>query len=152
MLPRAVQTVVDNEWNRQNSVNMDEFKHAIKAQQSSGNRLAGNIRHAPIELPSRVDSNQQLCTVQNSRSITVNEASGTVQRVVLRLRLGAYLSFFSLALSQVRLVTGEDDAIFGGELFPANALDADGQQVDLRSQNTWSSRAHEVGPNPLRSP
>jgi hypothetical protein len=49
-----------------------------------------------------------------------------------------------VALSQVRLVPGEDDAKAGGELFPARALDADGQQIDLRPKNTWSARAHEV--------
>jgi hypothetical protein len=44
----------------------------------------------------------------------------------------------------VRLVPGEDDAKAGGALFPARALDADGQQIDLRPNNTWSARAHEV--------
>ena len=48
------------------------------------------------------------------------------------------------ALSQVKLVEGEDDAEVGGALFPAQLLDADGQQVDMRPRNTWSARAHEV--------
>ena len=46
------------------------------------------------------------------------------------------------ALSQVKLV--EDDYLDPTTLFPKDRLDADLQQVDLRTMNSWRLRLHEV--------
>ena len=48
----------------------------------------------------------------------------------------------SAALSQVRMVY--DDKITGKDIFPAGRLDADLQQVDLRTMNTWRMTLAEV--------
>ncbi|MDX6768970.1 MAG: SDR family NAD(P)-dependent oxidoreductase [Elusimicrobiota bacterium] len=48
----------------------------------------------------------------------------------------------SAALSQVRMVY--DDKVSGKEVFPAGRLDADLQQVDLRTMNTWRMTLAEV--------
>lgn len=48
----------------------------------------------------------------------------------------------SARLSQVRMVY--DDALTGKDLFPAGRLDADLQQVDLRTMNTWRMTLSEV--------
>ncbi len=48
----------------------------------------------------------------------------------------------SARLSQVRMVY--DDKITGREIFPAGKLDADLQQVDLRTMNTWRMTLAEV--------
>lgn len=45
-------------------------------------------------------------------------------------------------LSQIALV--DDDHLDPTALFPADRLDADLQQVDLRDQNSWRLRLHEV--------
>jgi NAD(P)-dependent dehydrogenase (short-subunit alcohol dehydrogenase family) len=46
------------------------------------------------------------------------------------------------ALSQLALLPGERE--HGAELFPEGRLDKDLQQVDLRTQNSWRMRMHEV--------
>jgi len=48
----------------------------------------------------------------------------------------------SAALSQVMLVEGDDKT--GEQLFPAERLDADLQQVDLRTRNSWRLPLDEV--------
>jgi NAD(P)-dependent dehydrogenase (short-subunit alcohol dehydrogenase family) len=48
----------------------------------------------------------------------------------------------SARLSQLRMTY--DDRICGGELFPSGRLDADLQQVDLRTQNSWRMTLAEV--------
>src|SRR6185295_14368661 len=47
------------------------------------------------------------------------------------------------ALSQVALT--EEDRASGHQLFPVGSLDADLQQVDLRSVNSWRLPLHQVG-------
>lgn len=116
-LPTGIQRLLDNPWNAQNAVDMTQFKRALDAVQDA--QRPGLLQHAP-PTPSAVLS---LSSPQPGPPLRISEAS---------------------ALSQVRLVPGEDDAKAGGELFPARALDADGQQIDLRPNNTWSARAHEV--------
>ena len=48
----------------------------------------------------------------------------------------------SAALSQVELI--DEDFARGGHIFPAGKLDADLQQVDLRSRNSWRLALDEV--------
>jgi NAD(P)-dependent dehydrogenase (short-subunit alcohol dehydrogenase family) len=48
----------------------------------------------------------------------------------------------SARLSQLRMTY--DDRIRGGEVFPAGRLDADLQQVDLRTQNSWRMALADV--------
>jgi NAD(P)-dependent dehydrogenase (short-subunit alcohol dehydrogenase family) len=48
----------------------------------------------------------------------------------------------SARLSQLRMTY--DDRICGGEVFPSGRLDADLQQVDLRTQNSWRMTLAEV--------
>jgi NAD(P)-dependent dehydrogenase (short-subunit alcohol dehydrogenase family) len=48
----------------------------------------------------------------------------------------------SALLSQRRYL--DEDYLQGGEFFPAQQFDADRQQVDLRTMNSWRLRLHEV--------
>jgi hypothetical protein len=50
----------------------------------------------------------------------------------------------SARLSQLRMTY--DDRICGGEVFPSGRLDADLQQVDLRTQNSWRMRSPTCRP------
>ncbi len=68
-------------------------------------------------------------------------ADGTLQRAGVKHDALAGLTQ-SAELSQIALVEGDDDD--GEHLFPARALDADLQQVDLRDKNSWRLPLAEV--------
>jgi hypothetical protein len=49
-------------------------------------------------------------------------------------------------MTQMQLTAGDEvEASTGPQaLFPSGATDVNGQQVDMRSQNSWTMRLHEV--------
>lgn len=56
--------------------------------------------------------------------------------------LASHRAHDSAALSQIALVEGDEER--STQIFPTGALDADLQQIDLRTHNSWRLLAHEV--------
>lgn len=104
---------------------------------------------------------QELCETEPHLDILINNAAQTVKRPLSFYRhllegegeasvLLEALPGYPGPLTEVALAAGPGNgpaALPPGpydRYFPAGRLDADGQQVDLRPENSWSLRLHEV--------
>ncbi|RLN51081.1 hypothetical protein BBJ28_00000756 [Nothophytophthora sp. Chile5] len=73
-----------------------------------------------------------------SLALPTSSAEGTAGNVA------AHMAMSSALKSQVPLIAGEDHADDHASAFPEGLVDVNGQQVDLRSRNSWLLRIGEV--------
>ncbi|HET9864262.1 MAG TPA: SDR family NAD(P)-dependent oxidoreductase [Steroidobacteraceae bacterium] len=100
-------------------------------------REAGPLDGLPVELRDVLADHAELCRMLAG---STRQSSGALLSVTEAQRAEGLVH--SAALSQRRYL---DEDYRGGEtLFPANRLDEDRQQVDLREMNSWRLRLHEV--------
>jgi NAD(P)-dependent dehydrogenase (short-subunit alcohol dehydrogenase family) len=100
-------------------------------------REAQSIAGLPLEMQSMLAGHDELCRMLEGS----NRQTPGALLAVPEQRRGEGL-MHSAALSQRHYL---DEDYRGGEsLFPANRLDEDRQQVDLREMNSWRLRLHEV--------
>jgi NAD(P)-dependent dehydrogenase (short-subunit alcohol dehydrogenase family) len=107
-----------------------------------------DLRHTPsVELLCRrlLDRLPRLDFIINNACQTVRRPPGFYDHLMafeLEGELQLAQDMPSSAFSQLQLIDGDGDR--GEHLFPAGALDADLQQVDLRSVNSWRLKLAEV--------
>ena len=92
------------------------------------NNACQTVRRPPAFYAHMMDGEQSLEISAEARALVCSDRATQSQK--------------SATLSQIKLI--DEDHLDPTALFPADRLDADLQQVDLREVNSWRLQAHEV--------